>query len=209
MPAITDVEFRQFSARHHNASRNWLMLKLNTDDPGLYGLGDASPMENDEQVKALIVEWTETYLKGKDPLDSEVLWTTLYHDPSARGGRLATTALSGLDIALWDLKGKILGVPVYKLLGGAHRTRIRVYANGWYTNPGTPEQNAEEAKAVVDMGYTALKFDPFGRISYYTISLEEAQRAHNKRTAEYLLGMPLLADYLAEGLAAFGESVEA
>ena len=145
MPAITDVEFRQFSAEHHNAQRNWLMLKLNTDDPSLYGLGDASPMQNDEQVKGLIADWTERYLAGKDPLDTEVLWTTLYHDPSARGGRLATTALSGLDIALWDLKGKILNVPVYKLLGGAHRRRIRVYANGWYTNPGTPEQNAQEA----------------------------------------------------------------
>jgi galactonate dehydratase len=183
MPAITDVEFRQFSARHRNADRNWLMLKLNTDVPGLYGLGDASPMQNDEQVKALIVVWIERYLAGRDPLDSEVLWTTLYHDPQARGGRLATTALSGIDIALWDLKGKILGVPVYKLLGGAHRTRLRVYANGWYTNPGTPEQNADEAKAVVDRGYTALKFDPFGRISYYKISLAEAQLAEDRVAA--------------------------
>jgi len=56
MPAITDVEFFQFSAHHHNAQRNWLMLKLETDDPRLYGLGDASPMRNDEQVKGLIAD---------------------------------------------------------------------------------------------------------------------------------------------------------
>ena len=78
---------------------------------------------------------------------------------------------------------KILGVPVYQLLGGAHRTRIRVYANGWYTNPGTPAQNAQEAKEVVDMGYTALKFDPFGQRNYYKISLAEAQLAEERVAA--------------------------
>ena len=183
MPAIRDVEFRQFSARHHNAERNWLVVKLNTDDPNVYGLGDASPMQNDEQVKGLIVDFVERYLVGKDPLDSEVHWTTIYHDPNARGGRLATTALSGLDIALWDLKGKLLDQPVYRLLGGAHRQKIRVYANGWYTNPGAPELNAAEARGVVDQGYTALKFDPFGRTSYYKIALEEAQLAQDRVAA--------------------------
>lgn len=183
MPAIRDVEFRQFSARHHNAERNWLVVKLNTDDPNVYGLGDASPMQNDEQVKGLIVDFVERYLVGKDPLDSEVHWTTIYHDPNARGGRLATTALSGLDIALWDLKGKLLDQPIYRLLGGAHRQKIRVYANGWYTNPGAPELNAAEAKGVVDQGYTALKFDPFGRTSYYKIALEEAQLAQDRVAA--------------------------
>ncbi|MBN1400967.1 MAG: starvation-sensing protein RspA, partial [Anaerolineae bacterium] len=106
MPSITGVEFRQFSAAHHNASRNWLVIKLNTDDPELFGLGDASPMSHDEQVVGLVQEFVERYLVGRDPLDSEVLWTAMYHDPHGRGGRLATTALSGLDMALWDIKGK-------------------------------------------------------------------------------------------------------
>ena len=183
MPAITGVEFRQFSAQHHNAQRNWLMVKINTDDPKIFGLGDASPMESEEEVKSLITRWTNDFLVGKDPLDSEVHWTTLYHVPHERGGRLASTALSGIDIALWDLKGKILGKPVYQLLGGAHRKQIRVYANGWYTNPGTPQQNADEAKKVVDMGYTAMKFDPFGQTNYYKISLAEAQLAQDRVAA--------------------------
>jgi galactonate dehydratase len=68
-------------------------------------------------------------------------------------------------------------------LGGAQRKRIRVYANGWYTNPGTPEQNAEEAKRVVEMGYDALKFDPFGQRNYYQISLEEADLAEARVAA--------------------------
>ncbi|MAR34326.1 MAG: hypothetical protein CL714_02150 [Chloroflexi bacterium] len=180
MPKITNVEFLEFSANHHNASRNWLVIKLNTDNPKLFGLGDASAMEDEDEVKSIISSWTEKYLSGKDPLESEVLWTTLYHDPHARGGRLATTSLSGIDIALWDLKGKILKQPVWRLLGGSFREKIRVYANGWYTNPGAPELNAEEAKKVVDMGYTALKFDPFGQNNYYKISLKELDIAEQR-----------------------------
>ena len=180
MPKITNVEFLEFSANHHNASRNWLVIKLNTDNPKLFGLGDASAMEDENEVKSIISSWTEKYLSGKDPLESEVLWTNLYHDPHARGGRLATTSLSGIDIALWDIKGKILKEPVWKLLGGSFREKIRVYANGWYTNPGTPKLNAEEAKKVVDMGYTALKFDPYGQNNYYKISLEELDIAEKR-----------------------------
>ena len=180
MPKITNVEFLEFSANHHNASRNWLVIKLNTDNPKLFGLGDASAMEDENELKSIISSWTEKYLSGKDPLESEVLWTNLYHDPHARGGRLATTSLSGIDIALWDIKGKILKEPVWKLLGGSFREKIRVYANGWYTNPGTPKLNAEEAKKVVDMGYTALKFDPFGQNNYYKISLEELDIAEKR-----------------------------
>jgi galactonate dehydratase len=183
MPAITGVEFRQFSANHHNAQRNWLLVKLNTDDTKIYGIGDASPMQDDEQVKDLITAFVEKYLKGKDPLESEVHWTAMYQDPQARGGRLATTAISGIDIALWDLKGRLLDQPVWKLLGGAHRKSIRVYANGWYSNPGTAEQNAEEAKIVTGMGYTALKFDPFGQTNFYKISLEELQKAEDRVAA--------------------------
>ncbi len=183
MPAITNVEFRQFSANHHNAQRNWLLVKLNTDDPNIYGIGDASPMKNDDLVKDMVKAMVEKHLVGKDPLESEVHWTNLYQDFPSRGGRIASTALSGIDIALWDLKGKILGQPVWKLLGGAHRKSIRVYANGWYTNPGTPAQNAEEAKVVAGMGYTALKFDPFGQHNYYKLSLEEAQLAEDRVAA--------------------------
>lgn len=183
MPAITGVEFREFSAKHSNATRNWLVLILRTDDPAIYGLGDASPMQHHEEVKGLARTFTERYLVGKDPLDTEVLWTTIYQNAYGRGGRFATTALSGLDIAMWDIKGKLLGQPVYKLLGGAFRKKLRVYANGWYTNPGTPEQNAEEARRVVDMGYSAMKFDPFGQDNFYQISEKEASLAEARVAA--------------------------
>ena len=202
MPAITNVEFRRFSANHHNAQRNWLLVILNTDNPNISGIGDASPMEDDDLVMAMIEAMVQKHLSGKDPLESEVHWTNLYQDFQARGGRIASTALSGIDIALWDLKGKLLDQPVWKLLGGAHRKKIRVYANGWYTNPGTPEQNAEEAKIVIDKGYTALKFDPFGQDNFYKLSLKESQLAE-ERVAAVRESVGPFVDILVEAHAKF------
>jgi galactonate dehydratase len=179
---ITGFRTFTFFSRHRNARRNWLLVELSTDE-GLTGLGEASLLAHEDKVAALMKDWFEEYLKGKDPLHTEVHWMRLYYDDKARGGPIGATALSGIDIALWDIKGKALGKPVYELLGGPFHNRIRVYANGWYTNPGTPEQNAQEAKLVVGKGYTALKFDPFGREAYYTISPKEAQLAEDRVAA--------------------------
>ena len=179
---VTGVKTHIISSRHSNSKRNWLLLRLTTDE-GLEGLGEASMLDNDPLVSQLVEEWVEAYLVGKDPMQHELHWIRAYHDNVGRGGRMFTTMLSGIDLALWDLKGKALGVPVYELLGGPFRDRIRVYANGWYTNPGTPEQNAEEARRVVDMGYTAMKFDPFGEDNFYTLSPEEAQLSEDRVAA--------------------------
>ena len=171
---ITGIKTNIFSSRHSNAKRNWLIERIQTDE-GIEGIGESSMLSSDPIVESLIQEWAENYLVGKDPLAGQVHWTRLHQDNLGRGGRLYSTVLSGIDIALWDLRGKILGVPVYQLLGGPFRDKLRVYANGWYTNPASPELIAEEAKKVVEMGYTAMKFDPFGKIAYTTISPEEAQ----------------------------------
>ena len=179
---ITGLETRLFSSQHSNAKRNWLIVVLHTDE-GIDGIGEASMLGFDPLVASLLEEWGEAYLVGKDPMANELHWMRLYQDNIGRGGRLFSTALSGIDLALWDLRGKALGVPVYKLLGGPIRDKIRVYANGWYTTPGTPELNAEEAKRVVAMGYTAMKFDPYGHDSYYTITAEEAQLSEDRVAA--------------------------
>ena len=179
---ITGLETRLFSSQHSNAKRNWLIVVLHTDE-GIDGIGEASMLGFDPIVANLLEEWGEAYLVGKDPMANELHWMRLYQDNIGRGGRLFSTALSGIDLALWDLRGKALGVPVYKLLGGPIRDKIRVYANGWYTTPGAPELNAEEAKRVVAMGYTALKFDPYGHDSYYTITAEEAQLSEDRVAA--------------------------
>ena len=179
---ITGIKTNIFSSMHRNAKRNWLIVRIQTDE-GLEGIGEASMLSSDPVVVALLNEWAENYLVGKDPLSGQVHWTRLYQDNIGRGGRLFSTALSGVDIALWDLRGKILNVPVYQLLGGPYQQKLRVYANGWYTNPATPDQIAEEAKHVVSMGYTAMKFDPFGKIAYTTISPQEAQLAVDRVAA--------------------------
>ena len=179
---ITGVKTNIFSSQHKNAKRNWLIVRIQTDE-GLEGIGEASMLSHDPMVQNLIQQWSENYLIGKDPLSGQVHWTRLHQDNSGRGGRLFSTALSGIDIALWDLRGKILDTPVYKLLGGPYKEKIRVYANGWYTNPGSPEMNAKEAKKVISMGYSALKFDPFGREAHVTISNEEAQLAEDRVAA--------------------------
>ncbi len=179
---ITGLETRLFSSQHSNAKRNWLIVVLHTDE-GIDGIGEASMLGFDPIVASLLEEWGEAYLVGKDPMANELHWMRLYQDNIGRGGRLFSTALSGIDLALWDLRGKALGVPVYKLLGGPIRDKIRVYANGWYTTPGSPELNAEEAKRVVAMGYTAMKFDPYGHDSYYTITAEEAQLSEDRVAA--------------------------
>ena len=179
---ITGLKINIFSSQHKNAKRNWLIVRIQTDG-GIEGIGEASMLSQDPIVASLLEEWAENYLVGKNPMNGELHWTRLHQDNLGRGGRLFSTALSGIDIALWDLRGKILGVPVYELLGGPYAQRLRVYANGWYTTPGTPEKNAEEAKKVVAMGYTAMKFDPFGKQAHTTISPEEAQLSEDRVAA--------------------------
>ena len=106
MHKITDLEFRRFSAIHHNASRNWVIPIIKTNDPDIFGIGDASSLGEDE----IIIEETkylfEKFLKEEDPLNTESLWLNMYNNSMQRGGRISSTSISGLDIALWDIKGK-------------------------------------------------------------------------------------------------------
>jgi L-alanine-DL-glutamate epimerase-like enolase superfamily enzyme len=103
---------------------------------------------------------------GKDPLDVERNWHEWHkHDFYLPVSFESTTAVSAFDIACWDIIGKHFGAPVHQLLGGAMRTRIRLYSNGWYNDCVTPEQFGDRANQYGKMGYTALKFDPFG--DYY------------------------------------------
>jgi galactonate dehydratase len=200
---ITGVEPFVVATFHKNAQRHWLIFKLLTDEPGLFGLGEASVHDFDDQLIGILHDWVARYLAGKDPMHSEVHWTRMMQDTWARGGALGSTVLSGLDIAMWDLKGKILNRPVYELLGGAFRDRIRVYANGWYTNPATPEQIHAEAKKVVASGFDAMKFDCFGRHAHLTISPDEAQKAEDRVAAVRDAVGPEV-DILIEGHARFG-----
>jgi galactonate dehydratase len=100
-------------------------------------------------------------LLGRHPFDIEAIAGDMIRD-QYQGGATVMTAISGAEIALWDLVGKACGQPVYKLLGGRCHDRLPAYANGWYGGADTPEEYAERARAAVARHYRALKFDPFG-----------------------------------------------
>jgi galactonate dehydratase len=130
----------------------WLFLKVHTD-AGIVGLGEPI-LEGRAKTCAEAVKEIEPYLVGKDPRQVVHHWQAIYRHAFYRGGPILTSALSGIDMALWDIKGKALGVPVYELLGGPTRRRIRVYAHA-----STPDRIREGIKK----GFTAFKTMPAKR----------------------------------------------
>lgn len=138
---------------------NWLFVKVSTDD-GLYGWGEGSLHGAIESVETAIHELGEL-LVGEDPSGVERHWQRMYHAWRWRGGATLMTALGALDIALWDLEGKRLGVPVYRLLGGPFREHLRVYASHWLAGATTPEQAHAGALDAVQRGFHGFKWSPF------------------------------------------------
>ncbi|WP_433890418.1 mandelate racemase/muconate lactonizing enzyme family protein [Streptomyces sp. CA-111067] len=141
--------------------RDFGYVRVHTDQ-GLTGVGEITHPYRADETCRLTEAMGRRHLLGADPFDVEELWLRMYQGDFLRGGDIGGIAVSGVDQALYDLMGKALGVPVYRLTGGATRDRVRVYANGWYTGEREPEVFAAKAKETVAKGYTALKFDPFG-----------------------------------------------
>ncbi len=140
--------------------RNYLFIRLTTDT-GLSGIGEASLEWQEKTVHTLVDEWMTDRVLGTDPFDIEAVIGGMIRD-QYQGGATVMTAISGVEIAFWDIIGKACGQPVYKLLGGRCHERLKAYANGWYGGARTPQEYAEAARNAVSRGYKALKFDPFG-----------------------------------------------
>lgn len=138
--------------------KNWMFVRLETDD-GLHGWGEASLAGPLDAVESVVHEMGASLI-GKDPSGVERHWQALYHTWRWRNGPIQATALSALDIALWDIEGKRLGVPVYRLLGGPYTDRIRGYASHWLYDAQTPEDAYEGAQEAVRRGFTAFKWNP-------------------------------------------------
>jgi galactonate dehydratase len=155
---ITDLKILHMSTPTQ-ARTNWLFVRIETD-AGIYGLGEASLQYKDEALIAEL-ETFKRYLVGQDPFRIEHIWTSLHRRVTWSGGPVTMSAISAIDLALWDIKGRALGVPVYELLGGKVRDRMRVYANGWPDGAQGPEGYAQRAAEVAALGYTCLKFYPF------------------------------------------------
>ena len=153
---------------------NWVFVKIYTDE-GITGVGEAT-LEYKEKALFGAVEHIKEYLVGKNPLDIERHRHDIYRDAYWRGGPVLMSALSAVETALWDILGKTLGVPVYQLLGGKVRDKVRIYVNGWFAGAKEPEEFAEKAKIAVKRGVTAMKWDPFGK-SYLEITGKDLDKA--------------------------------
>jgi galactonate dehydratase len=153
---ITDV---QTFLVDPNSGKNWLFVKVTTDE-GLHGWGECYTQADRDQSIVAHVQQLRRYLVGRSPFNVKHFTFMAYHDFAGKRGAMDFyCAVSGIEHALWDVVGKALNAPVYNLLGGACRDKIRVYANGW--GGRTNAERAERAKQLVEQGFTAMKFDPF------------------------------------------------
>ena len=134
-------------------SRNWLFVLVDTDE-GVRGVGEGSLPGHPRAVAAAVEEF-EDYVVGEDPARIQHLWQLMYRQPFFRGGAVAYSAMSAIEQALWDIKGKVAGLPVYELLGGRCHDRVKLYANG--PSGETLQDLAESATGLVEGGFTALK----------------------------------------------------
>ncbi|CKI47303.1 galactonate dehydratase [Mycolicibacterium smegmatis] len=149
------------SVQTYTVPPRWLFLRIETDE-GLVGWGEPV-LEGRAATVAAAVEELSDYLIGQDPGQIEDLWTVMYRGGFYRGGGIHMSALAGIDQALWDLKGKTLGVPTHELLGGRVRDRIKVYS---WIGGDRPSETAKAAREVVDRGFTAVKMNGTEELQY-------------------------------------------
>jgi len=139
----------------------WVFLKMHTDE-GLIGWGEPI-VEGWSQTTAAAVREIGRYLIGQDPRHIERHWQAIYRGAFYRGGPVLTSALSGVEQAMWDILGKSLGVPVYRLLGGAVRDKIRIYRG---IGGATPDECRAAARAAREAGFTAVKAGLFEAVRF-------------------------------------------
>ena len=198
--------------------RNLTIVKVETDE-GLVGVGECRALNRTDGVLGYLSEAAPRYVIGEDPFNVERLVARMFREDFGRAGEIIMTVIALVEVACWDIIGKALNQPVYRLLGGAVRDSIKGYANGWYTGERTAEEFHAAAKRVLDKGYKALKFDPFGAGFYemeraeknYVIGLVEAVRDAVGPDVEILIEMhgrfnPVTAVEFARELARFKPS---
>ncbi len=136
-------------------TRNQLIVKVETDE-GIYGWGESGLSGREKAVVGAIEHYRE-FLIGRDPMAIGALWQEMYRSQYFEGGRVLTAAISAIDIALHDIKGKALGVPVYQLLGGKQRNHIPTFATT--KGPCGPGM-IEQAKELMELGWSAMRLNP-------------------------------------------------
>ncbi len=155
---------------------NWAFIKVETEE-GLYGWGEASLGTNENALEGMISD-LKRLVVGRNPLEIEKFLFEVYRDIYWKGGPVLMSAISGIEIALWDIMGKFFNTPSYTFFGGKMRDKVKMYANAWFIGARTPEEFAQKAKNTVALGVKALKWDPFGA-AHMTISREQLEKSVN------------------------------
>ena len=185
-----------------------ILCRIHTDE-GIYGDGEAALAYGIASPAAAgMIRDLATLIIGMDPLDSEVIWDKLYKSTfwGQNGGPVVFAGISALDIALWDIKGKVFNVPVYKLLGGKRRDNLRTYASqlqfGWSDHAETLttlDEYREVSKKAVAEGYDAIKID------FFTYAPEDGRRYTDEDCTRLL--SPKLVDVVESRVAAVREAI--
>ena len=172
---ITDIKVFKMSAPawHKSETNNWLFVKIYTDS-GIYGVGEGSLQYKDAALEAEILDFGK-FLIGKDPFQIEFIWSSLYRRVTWTGGAVTMSAISAIDLALWDIKGKYHDEPIWNLLGGKVRNKVRLHLLLGIEHGNSKSNNQgiiDAAKKAVKMGFTALKIDPLPS-NYFDLSLDK------------------------------------
>src|SRR5512142_1774991 len=165
------------------AMSNYVLVKILTNQPGLYGWGDATCTGSDLGVAKFLEEHMRPGVLGRNPMQIEDLWQTLFFLPYYRSGSVHMSAISGIDMALWDIKGKVADLPVYELLGGRVRKHLLTYSTASGRNFQEVEDNARKLMA---RGYKVIKVQVLtpGMESGYSVPQSERQRAASEKAYE-------------------------
>jgi L-rhamnonate dehydratase len=183
-----------------DSGQDAVIVRVETD-AGITGIGevDSSPLAVkgaiDGPFSHTITSGLGQLIVGEDPMETEKLWYKMYQSNIYAGRRgIAIHAMSGIDIALWDIKGKALGLPVWKLLGGGFHQNIRCYASSLFGS--TPELTGDMARRYRDMGFTAVKFgwDPMGLSEQNDIALVREARRGLGESADLMIDAGLVWD---------------
>jgi galactonate dehydratase len=180
-PAIKITDIKTFLVGA--GGRNWVYVKVLTDQ-GIFGVGEAYSAGPDEATVKVIEDF-KLWLIGQDPRNIQYLFDLMYNTTRFPGGLIVNSAISGIEHALWDIAGKAAGLPVWALLGGRVRNKIRVYQS---IGGRTPQEAAESAKRLVEKyGYTAVKMSPhpavFGDAPYNAVTRSAGERVGAVREA--------------------------
>jgi len=162
---------------------NYVLVKIETNQAGLWGWGDSTCTGSELGVAKFLEEHMAPALIGRNPMQLEDLWQTLFFLPYYRSGSVHMSAISGIDMALWDIKGKVADLPVYELLGGRARRRLLTYSTASGRNFQEVEENARKLMA---QGYKVIKAQVLapGMESGYSVPQSEKQRAATDKAYE-------------------------